>query len=96
MIVKDDDCLENYRHGPCEWCGKRGRTDPHHLTCRGIGGGHRLDIPENMLALCRSCHDLVHAGKIKRDEMVAVVARRQKTTPEAIMEHIYLLRRTKK
>lgn len=35
-----------------------GRLDPHHVLRRSQGG---LDTPENLILLCRSCHDWVHA-----------------------------------
>lgn len=42
----------------CECCGKAA-NDIHHLVARGMGGvkGNRLDIIENLQALCRKCHD---------------------------------------
>lgn len=42
---------------PCECCGNRA-VDIHHIVSRGMGGvaNNRLDIIENLQALCRSCH----------------------------------------
>jgi len=42
----------------CECCGARA-VDIHHIKSRGMGGvkDKRLDIIENLQALCRKCHD---------------------------------------
>jgi hypothetical protein len=67
---------------PCEICGGRA-TETHHLINRGMGGvkNNRLDVIENLQAICRLCHNkfgdspqhfdmLVecHAIKIKKDK----------------------------
>lgn len=77
MKVIDDCLLAEFRaKGRCEYCGKKRPTDPHHLWCRGMGGGGRLDIKENLIALCRECHTDVHNGVIHRSELVEMVAKR--------------------
>lgn len=52
--------------GQCRACGRtcsfgakerRYKADPHHLTYRSAGG---QDTPQNVVQLCRSCHDDVH------------------------------------
>ena len=40
----------------CEWCGCPA-TDIHHIQRRGMGGSKTADRPENLMALCRSCHE---------------------------------------
>lgn len=42
----------------CECCGAKA-VDIHHIVSRGMGGvaNNRLDIIENLQAVCRSCHD---------------------------------------
>jgi 5-methylcytosine-specific restriction endonuclease McrA len=42
----------------CQVCGKA-RTEVHHIHTRGAGGD---DVPENLIGLCRECHNRVHAG----------------------------------
>ncbi len=37
-------------------CGKPA-TDPAHVNHRKMGGSRLLDVPENLVALCRECHD---------------------------------------
>ena len=42
---------------PCEVCSCRA-VDIHHIKARGMGGvaNNRLDVIENLQALCRECH----------------------------------------
>ncbi|MFA5753566.1 MAG: HNH endonuclease [Bacteroidales bacterium] len=40
----------------CEICGAPA-SDIHHIACKGIGGSKNKDYIENIMALCRSCHD---------------------------------------
>jgi len=42
---------------PCECCGSRA-VDIHHIVARGMGGvsDNRLDVIENLMAVCRECH----------------------------------------
>ena len=49
----------------CQYCkGKRkdNRINVHHIIFRSNGGS---DEPENLITLCKTCHDGLHAGKIK-------------------------------
>lgn len=82
MIRPNEDLLEYFRNRPaCEVCGKppaRGtRLDPHHIKARGIGGGSRLDVALNLVALCRRCHDRVHSGMIATITLWSIVAKRE-------------------
>lgn len=43
----------------CEWCGGRA-CDVHHLRSRGMGGSKNRDVPSNLVALCRLCHNKAH------------------------------------
>lgn len=40
---------------PCELCNSKA-VDIHHINCRGMGGTKRVDNIENLMALCRACH----------------------------------------
>lgn len=42
----------------CRLCG-RPAQDAHHLIFRSHGGD---DVPENLIPLCRRCHDSIHAS----------------------------------
>lgn len=44
--------------------------DPHHVIFKSAGG---LDVLNNLITLCRKCHDDIHAGRL-RVEIVAVQA----------------------
>ena len=41
---------------PCEVCNQPS-VDIHHIDARGMGGSKFKDILENLMALCRACHD---------------------------------------
>ena len=40
-------------------CGRA--VDIHHLSSRGMGGSKNKDFIENLVAVCRSCHERAHA-----------------------------------
>lgn len=49
----------------CEVCSSVA-VDIHHIKYKGQGGS---DEHENLIALCRCCHDKAHAGKISKTEL---------------------------
>lgn len=40
----------------CEVCGNKA-VDIHHIDARGMGGGKNKDEIENLMAVCRMCHE---------------------------------------
>lgn len=78
----------------CEWCGNPGAVDPHHIFGRGLGGGTRLDIRINLIALCRICHNAYHSSHIMRTDLLAKVAAREGMLQDDIVSEIYRLRRS--
>lgn len=89
MKIEDPDLLFQFRLKlRCEHCGKRGPVDPHHLFSRGFGGGTRLDIAINLIALCRKCHDEFHNGKIKLFDLLKIVAKRHNRSAGSIEKEI--------
>lgn len=105
MRIVDDEALSRFRGpGRCEYCGQMvSNREPHHLQARGIGSGSRLDITENLMALCatfaggENCHDKAHWGAIPRAELLEIVARRERKTVQAIQAKVWrLLRKPKK
>jgi hypothetical protein len=68
---------EMAKPGPCSWCGRPcpdGRDVHHWFIKRGMGGGTRLDIPENLISLDRFCHRDAEDRKICKDDLGAVRA----------------------
>ena len=59
MMVRDRD---NYTCQHCKGKKKDSRINVHHIVFRSNGGS---DEPENLITLCKTCHDALHAGKIK-------------------------------
>jgi hypothetical protein len=101
MVIIDESLLDEFRTaGPCEWCGKHCQArEPHHIFARGMGGGGRLDIRNNLVALGSSrwfecsCHQAAHAGVISRLQLLAVVGHREQCLVADIEEEVWQLRR---
>tara|TARA_Y100001970_G_C14215099_1_gene849207 strand:+ start:2270 stop:2557 length:288 start_codon:yes stop_codon:yes gene_type:complete len=47
----------------CTACGNWLGTDIHHQSSRGMGGSKCKDYIENLICLCRKCHDKCHKDK---------------------------------
>jgi 5-methylcytosine-specific restriction endonuclease McrA len=45
----------------CRICGSRDQVDPHHVVFRSALG---KDTVENVAAVCRVCHDEIHAYRL--------------------------------
>ena len=56
---------------PCEMCGQKA-VDIHHIDARGMGGSKDKDIIENLMGLCRSCHER-YGDKKEEKAMLRVV-----------------------
>jgi len=56
----------------CELC-HQVAVDIHHIKGRL---GEDANKPENLIALCRQCHEQVHDGKIERETLLKVAKRR--------------------
>ena len=97
MKIVDEALLDEFRSArKCEFCRERTPrgADPAHIFSRGAG---RVDIRENLVALCRNCHLENHAGKMPgRSALLAIAAMREVTTADAITEKVYWIRRTRK
>ena len=48
----------------CELCGNIG-VDIHHIEARGMGGSKLKDKIENLICLCRNCHENAHYQSLK-------------------------------
>lgn len=54
----DLNLLAEVRSLPCAACGTVGNNHAHHLKTRGSGGD---DVAENLISLCATHHNEVHA-----------------------------------
>tara|TARA_R110000782_G_scaffold215720_1_gene303381 strand:+ start:76 stop:321 length:246 start_codon:yes stop_codon:yes gene_type:complete len=45
----------------CEICGVKA-VDIHHIDTKGIGGSKTKDYIENLIAVCRGCHNKCHSS----------------------------------
>ncbi len=73
--------------GWCEYCGRPGYTEKHHIKTRGAGG---KDVQENFVRLCPECHDLAQQYRIDRLELIQIVAARESLTPQDVCLRIGL------
>lgn len=55
-----------YDFVPCEVCGYKA-VDIHHIVRRGMGGSKIKDRIENLMALCRKCHEYYGDKKQYKD-----------------------------
>ena len=57
---------KQYAKECCEYCGSTNILDVHHVRSKGMGGSSNPAIhhPDNLITLCRYCHDAAHR-KIK-------------------------------
>lgn len=53
----------------CEWCGYRKAVDVNHIIPRGMGGSKNKDYIENLVGMCRDCHQKFEAKKISKEEL---------------------------
>ena len=58
------------KRGPCRVCDATSRiVDYHHLIPRSLGGD---DVPDNIVPLCRYCHDLVTRVDLNTVQLLAL------------------------
>ena len=61
---------------PCEQCGNKA-ADIHHITFRSQGG---TDEIENLIALCRKCHNMAHDNELTKSDLSLLHKRRMVAT----------------
>src|SRR5438046_1092997 len=99
MTILDEACLDAFRQAPhCEYCRtpSRGRLEPHHYHPRGREAATQLDIRENLIALCRLCHQKCEDVNIPRHVILALISVRLAKWPVEIEDLIFRLLRTPK
>lgn len=102
-IINEALLTEFHSPGPCDICGKFcHEREPHHFRRRGFGGGSRLDISINLLALgstprweCQ-CHTRIHAGELTACDELNAIAKREKAEPDDIARALYFIERLDK
>jgi predicted HNH restriction endonuclease len=57
----------------CYICGKTA-VDIHHIEPRGMGGSKTKDVIDNLIPLCRSCHEAAHANQLTKDYLKNLVS----------------------
>ena len=57
---------------PCYVCSKKA-VDIHHIEQKGMGGSKTKDVIENLIPLCRHCHEAAHANQLTKDYLKNLV-----------------------
>jgi len=57
---------------PCKVCGAEG-VDIHHIDPKGMGGRANKDRIDNLIALCRKCHEDAHRSKLEREYLKRLI-----------------------
>ena len=99
MKVIDERLLDEFRAAArCELCGRPtpNGAHPHHLSARGMGGGARVDVRANLMALCYLCHRIAHDGNVSRRSLLEIVAKREGCSVQAILDEVWKWQRTPK
>jgi hypothetical protein len=55
----------------CEVCGERA-VDVHHIDNKGMGGSKTKDYIENLIGVCRLCHNKAHDNKLTKEFLTEV------------------------
>ena len=66
-----------FNYLPCEVCGQKA-VDIHHIEPKGMGGSKMKDYYDNLIGLCRDCHEKAHANKITKQQLKQIVNERAK------------------
>lgn len=89
MTIRDEKLLAIVRQETCCWCGSLPPNDPHHIYAKGMGGGSRLDTTENVVPLCRDCHQKHHNGnEPTRADLIHENAKRLGRTSADVLRQI--------
>lgn len=55
----------------CEVCGAVS-VDIHHIVPKGMGGSKTKDNIENLMAVCRDCHNKAHANILTKQQLMDI------------------------
>ncbi len=57
---------------PCKVCGNEA-VDVHHIEPKGMGGRSDMDRTDNLIALCRKCHEDAHRSKLEPEYLKRLI-----------------------
>lgn len=81
---------DKYTCAVCKGKHKDGRLDVHHIIFRSNGGS---DVPENLITLCRTCHEklhneeIVYKGKGKKKDTLAFATQMNSIRKQLLAHH---------
>ena len=70
--IKDPEAIERARKDYCQVCWLRYGLSVHHIKSRGSGGG---DTSDNLITLCRKCHDRAHSARLSKGRLREIKSR---------------------
>jgi 5-methylcytosine-specific restriction endonuclease McrA len=56
----------------CVVCGQES-VDIHHIEPKGMGGRKGMDRIDNLIALCRKCHEDAHKSILSKDYLRSLI-----------------------
>lgn len=60
----------------CEACNMDYAVDIHHIEFKSLHPGKDKDREENLIALCRDCHDMAHDRDIQLEQLKKIAKHR--------------------
>ena len=73
----------------CEHCG-RVACDLHHIVYRSHGG---TDEVENIIALCRKCHEMAHNSELTQGDLKLLHARKMGATTGVMGKNLWKMKK---
>lgn len=84
--VRSRTTVERVRKRFCERCGCPAHGEPHHIRSKGSPGPG--DIPENLIQLCARCHEAAQRYEIPREDLILLVAARERLDAQEVKYRI--------
>jgi len=72
----------------CRICGASAQ-DIHHIEPKGMGGRPNADTPDNLIPLCRECHELAHANVYTKEYLKQINGQGNQSNTEPFRDSIH-------
>nr|AKH47491.1 HNH endonuclease [uncultured marine virus] len=56
----------------CEHCKNKRAVDVHHIDNKKMGGSKTKDYIENLIGLCRKCHEMAHNNELSKGMLTLI------------------------
>ncbi len=85
----DPALLADVRLQPCCWCSRRAPSEAAHIYAKGMGNSRQIDLPWNVVPLCRECHQSSHDGQLPLTFDLLAIAAQRTGLFQAEIENLY-------